>query len=274
MKKDKIFLLCLLLFFYAQTGFPQSENPFLSKKKLNGNSYTQDKRTVLIVFDASGSMEDKIQGETKIHIAKRVLEDVLLKANTDVNIGLRVYGLTKPTGNPYFDCNDSKLLVLPGTGNRRLIVSEIYKILPRGFTPITYSLSQALQDLAPYQGEKSIILISDGLETCGGDPCELAKSLAATNTDLKIDVVGYGVRDDWEAREQLMCIALATKGRYFSANSADELAGGLAESINKSVSGRIITTAGKPLEVKTEESEGYENLPMLQPEKVILKKKK
>ena len=266
-------MLCFILISFFNTANSQSSNPFLKNTSQKTNPYTSDNRTVLIVFDASGSMEDKIRGETKIHIAKRVLGDVVEKADTDLNLGLRVYGASNPSGNPYIDCNDSKLLVLPATKNRRSIISEIYKILPRGFTPITYSLSQAVQDLAPYKGEKSIILISDGLETCGGDPCELAQSLIASNIDLKIDVVGFGVKDDFEAQKQLMCIALNTNGRYFSAESDQELTRSISESINKSVTGRIITMINKPVEVQSEETEGYENLPMLQPEKLILKRK-
>lgn len=264
-----LFVFSSFLFAYSQVT-----NPFLKSKPTKVDPYSDDKRTVLIVFDASGSMEDKIKGETKIHIAKRVLEDVLTKADSSVNLGIRVYGLSSPTGNPYFDCSDSKLLVFPGINNRRLIISEIYKILPRGFTPITYSLSQAVQDLTPYKGEKSIILISDGLETCGGDPCELADSLTASKIDLKIDVVGFGVKDDFAAQQQLMCIALNTQGRYFSADGADDLARGLSESINKVVTGRILTKMDKEVEVKSEETQGYESLPMLQAEKLILKKKK
>ena len=274
MNSIKIFILFLFLIFQCIPAISEITNPFFSNKKSKQSSYSPDKRTILIVFDASGSMEEKIRGEAKSHIAKRVLEDVLLKADGEVNIGLRVYGLSEPTGNPYLDCNDSKLLVLPGTGNRRLIVDEIYKILPKGFTPITYSLSQAVQDLAPYKGEKAIILISDGLETCGGDPCQLAQNINSSNIDLKIDVVGFGVKDDWAAQEQLMCIALNTNGKYFSADSAEELTKGLFETINKSVTGKIILNKSNDVEVMSEETEGYENLPKLESEKLILKKKK
>lgn len=274
MKNIKILFLLLSLISYCIPAISEIPNPFFNNIKSKQSSYSPDKRTILIVFDASGSMEEKIRGETKIHIAKRVLEDVLLNAESEVNIGLRVYGLSEPTGNPYFDCSDSKLLVLPNTENRRLIVSEIYKILPKGFTPITYSLSQAVVDLAPYKGEKSIILISDGLETCGGDPCQLAQNINTSNIDLKINVVGFGVRDDWAAQEQLMCIATNTNGRYFSAESAEELTKGLFETINKSVTGKIILNKGKDVEVMSEETEGYENLPKLQSEKLILKNKK
>ena len=273
MKRDKYFFFLLLFLSTCTSVFSQS-NPFLNSGQLKQNPYLSAFRSVLIVFDASGSMEDKIRGETKVHIAKRVLEDVITKADSSINIGLRVYGASNPTGNNYIDCSDSKLLVLPGTNNRRAIISEIYKILPRGFTPITYSLSQAVQDLVPYKGEKSIILISDGLETCGGDPCQLSQSLLNSGINLKIDVVGFGVKDDWAAQEQLMCIALNTNGKYYSAENDEELTKGLSESINKSVTGRIITMISKPVEVQTEKTEGSEELPMIQSEKINLIKKR
>ncbi len=273
MKRDKYFSLLLFFLFTCTSAFSQS-NPFLNKESIKRNPYSSAFRSVLIVFDASGSMEDKISGETKVHIAKRVLENVITKAEQNINIGLRVYGASNPTGNQYIDCSDSRLVVLPGINNRRAIISEIYKILPRGFTPITYSLSQAVQDLIPYKGEKSIILISDGLETCGGDPCQLSQTLLSSRIDLKIDVVGFGVKDDWAAQEQLMCIALNTKGKYYSAENDIELTRGLSESINKSVSGKIITMFSKPVEVQSEETEGSENLPVLEPEKLNLIKKR
>ena len=263
----------LLTLFFLLTLLPAfcQSNPFLKSTKQNQG--LSNKKTILIIFDASRSMEDKISGETKVHIAKRVLEEVLTKADSNVNIGLRVYGSGKPTGNPNFDCNDSRLVVFPNTNNRRLIISEIFKILPQGLTPITNSISQGVRDIIPYGGEKLIILISDGLETCGGDPCQLAQSLGRSKIDLKIDVVGFGVKDDWEAQQQLMCVALSTNGKYFSADSAEELTKGLFESINKSVTGRIITMINSPIEVMTTEIENYEHLPLLKPEKILLMNK-
>ena len=273
MRRSKCFLFLLLFSLFVCTPVLSQSNPFFNNSHPKQNPYSSGFRSVLIVLDASSSMEDKIKGETKIHIAKRVLEDVVIKAEQNINIGLRVYGASNPTGNMHIDCSDSKLVVLPDINNRRTIISETYKILPRGFTPITYSLSQAVQDMIPYKGEKSVILISDGLETCGGDPCQLANSLISSGINLKIDVVGFGVKDDWAAQEQLMCIALNTNGRYFSAENDNELTSGLSESINKSVIGRIITMVSKPLEVMLEETNGYEDLPMLQSEKLNLKKK-
>lgn len=266
---NKLFLI-LIFSLVAQTtsAYSQVSNPFLKGNKLT-SSFDRNKRTVLIVFDASGSMEEKMNGETRIHIAKRVLEDVLLKAPQDINLGLRVYGSSVPRGNPSLDCFDSKLVVIPGTNNRRSVISEIYKILPRGFTPITYSLSQALQDIAPYEGEKSIILISDGLETCGGDPCELAQTISLSDVDLKIDVVGFGVSDDPQAQNQLMCIATSTMAKYFQANNASDLTKGLTDSINQSVTGKIITMLSAPVEKSI-----YETIPSIQPEKLILKNRK
>lgn len=273
LKKNNFYLFLVLIIglIFSLSAFSQVSNPFLMSYTPN-NVYSSDKKTILIVFDASASMEDKINGETKIHIAKRVLEDVLIKAPQDINLGLRIYGASNPKGNPYTDCFDSRLVVSPGINNRRTVISEIFKILPRGFTPITFSLSQALQDLSAYSGEKSIILISDGLETCGGDPCELAQTINLSNIDLKIDVVGFGISDDPEAQNQLMCVATSTKGKYFLANNDQELTQGLTESINKSVTGKIVTMFN-PTEQKEKIQTPELPLPSLQAEKLILKRK-
>ena len=123
-----------------------------------------------------------------------------------------------------------------------------------------------------YSGEKSIILISDGLETCGGDPCELAQTINLSNIDLKIDVVGFGISDDPEAQNQLMCVATSTKGKYFLANNDQELTQGLTESINKSVTGKIVTMFN-PTEQKEKIQTPELPLPSLQAEKLILKRK-
>lgn len=270
---NKIKLSLILLFFistnysYSQT---QYQNPFLSKKNQIQNTPSNNDRTVLIVFDASRSMEEQIKGETKIHIAKRVLEDVLKKADLDLNIGLRVFGSKEPSGRKDNDCLDSRLVILPSTNNRRSIISEVYKILPQGYTPITYSLIQAVNDLAPYKGEKSIIFIGDGLETCGGDPCGLTHSLKEKGVDLKINVVGFGLKDDISAQEQLMCVALETSGKYFAADNAEELAEGISQSFSETVSGKVITSPVQQTEIEKNKNLNNElqKLPKIQPEKI------
>lgn len=267
----KLIKLSVVLYLFTLTtlnSYSQFSNPFLKSNNVDSNIYSSDKRTILILFDASYSMGEKLYGETKLHVAKKALEKILLNADPQLNIGLRVFG----SGHNKSICTDSSLFVSPGVNNRRTIVKSIDNILPRENTgtPTAFSLLQAVNDITPYNGEKSIILISDGRATCGVDPCEAVEKMRERGINLKINVVGFDVQSDPEAVKQLKCIATSAKGKYFGANNAKELARGLSESISKNVSGRIITNIKK--EVKPIPTpEGMLIIPRLQPEKLNIK---
>lgn len=150
---------------------------------------------VLLILDCSLSMEDEINGQRKIDIAKNVIKTVLSEIPPDANIGLRVYGHKKDTLKSILGidkCEVSELLVPIGPNNRQIIFQELLKLKPVGWTPICYSLEQAsTYDFTDLPGKKRIILVSDGMETCSGSPCELAVELVRKNADVSIDVIGF-----------------------------------------------------------------------------------
>ncbi len=200
-----------------------------------------DKENVLIILDSSESMSDKINGETKIAVAKRAVNTVLNDLPKNVSVGLRVYG--HKTGFLGFDaCSASELKVPIGENTKYQISNEMLKIRPVGMTPIYYSLQQAVNyDFRNLCGKKRIILISDGMETCSNSPCDYAIDLVRNKISIKIDVIGFNLTDPI-TESQLKCVALSTKGRFYRANDADELSKGLSSSINssKEVWGKLI----------------------------------
>ncbi len=200
-----------------------------------------DKENVLIILDSSESMSDKINGETKIAVAKRAVNKVLNELPQNVSVGLRVYG--HKTGFLGLDaCSASELKVPIGVNNKYRISNELLKIHPVGMTPIYYSLHQAVnRDFGNLCGKKRIILISDGMETCSNSPCDYAIDLVRNKISIKIDVIGFNLTDPI-TESQLKCVALSTKGRFYRANDADELSKGLSSSINssKEVWGKLI----------------------------------
>ncbi|MBX9694246.1 MAG: VWA domain-containing protein, partial [Cyanobacteria bacterium] len=121
--------------------------------------------TVIFLLDASLSMRDKLEGKNqKIDSAKQVLQQALMKIPTEIQVGVRVFGQAVPPG---FECQATSLLVPPGIGNRRTIIEKIRRIIPTGMTPLTLALFHAAErDLRKVQGKKTIILITDGAETC------------------------------------------------------------------------------------------------------------
>src|SRR5262249_42735860 len=158
---------------------------------------------ILFLVDASYSMKEKLGGaDQKIDAAKQVLQNALSRIPTDINLGLRVFGQGF-TNDPSIDCQQSALLVPMGQGNRRAIIDQIRQVRPFGLTPLTYALMQSEHDLRSVQGPKTLILITDGAETCGGNPCEYVRRLNEIGIKVKVDIVGLGLKRDKAAHDQL-----------------------------------------------------------------------
>lgn len=175
---------------------------------------------LVLVLDSSGSMKTKVGGESKISIAKASLRSVVATLPADAPVGLRVYGATVFDRSDEGACTDSQLVVPIGTGNRSQLSEEIARYKPYGETPISYSLRQAARDLGS-EGRRTILLVSDGEETCAADPCATAAAIAKAGVDVKIDVVGLAVAG--RTRSQLQCVASRGNGTYYDADSREDL---------------------------------------------------
>ena len=230
-------------------GQARQSNAGLQANQQNGPD------NVIFILDASDSMNDRIGGRPKIDIAKEVVMSTIRTMPAGVNVGLRVYGHRLGSNGIGFQgpfgfyntggemCRQTQLLVSPGMNNRAMIASSLLNIQAVGKTPITYSLQQSVQnDFGGLPGKKTIILVSDGRETCSYNPCDLALDMVRSGINIKINTIGFGTRDK-VADDQLKCIALSTKGKYFSANTAAELAKSLQDSsqIQTSVQAKIFT---------------------------------
>jgi Ca-activated chloride channel family protein len=182
---------------------------------IGGNVYANSAKAI-IVFDASGSMWGQIGHKAKITIAKDALKDVVKNWNSNTQLGLMVYGHRKKG-----DCNDIEVAVPVGSDNKQAILKRVAAISPKGKTPISKSLKLAADELKYIEDKATIILISDGKETCDTDPCATAKELKKQGIDFVTHVIGFNV--DKSTDKQLECIANATGGEYFSAKNAKEL---------------------------------------------------
>lgn len=202
---------------------------------------SQGQENILIILDSSYSMSEEVDGVRKMDIAKKVINHVLAQLSPDVKVGLRVYG-HKSNLFGYKSCTASELKVPISSNSKSAISNALLKIEPVGMTPISYSIEQAANnDFIGTNGVRRIVLVSDGMETCGGDPCDFAISLVKNKIKMKIDVIGFDLSEQ-AAMSQLKCVALATKGRFYAANNASELEKSLNKSfnVNKEVYGKII----------------------------------
>jgi len=178
----------------------------------------------ILVLDASGSMWGQIEGEAKITIAKRVLGDLLNDLPVERRLGLITYGHRR-TG----DCTDIEELAAIGA-DRGAISSAVQKLNPKGKTPMADSIKLAADKLKYTENKATVILVSDGIETCAPDPCGVAAALEAAGADFTVHVVGFDVTEE-NAQAQLRCIADNTGGQFVSASNAGELTQALEETV-------------------------------------------
>ena len=182
---------------------------------------------ILFLFDASQSMYARWETNTKYEIASKLLCDLVdsLQQFDHLQLALRVYGHTKKY--PPQDCDDTRLEVPFGTQNGFRIIKRLKEISPSGTTPIARSLDECQKDFPKEQGRNIIILITDGIEECNGDPCAVSLQLQKKGIALKPFVIGLGVNKDF--LKQFECV-----GNYFDAAN---------ETSFKNILGVVITQA-------------------------------
>ena len=178
----------------------------------------------IVVFDASGSMWGQIDGKTRIEIARQALSGVLGAVPPSTELGLMVYG-HREKGS----CSDIELAVPPEAGSAAAISAFINAVNPKGKTPLTDATRQAAEALRYTEEKSTVILVTDGLETCNADPCALGKELEASGVDFTAHVVGFGLTK--EEGQAVACLAENTGGKYLQASDAGQLAEALAETV-------------------------------------------
>ncbi|MEB4591286.1 protein kinase [Candidatus Thiothrix sp. Deng01] len=180
-----------------------------------GGAATQREK-INLVFDASGSMNQKLDGVPKIDIARSVLKTVVAGWDDNTERGLLVYGHRKRG-----DCDDIEQVVPVGAANQQAFIAQADHLTAMGETPIAKALLMAAEDLQYTKSKATVILVSDGKEECKGDPCAVAKQLKQDGIDFTAHVIGFAVKDQ-AAGKQLRCIAEATGGHYQAAQDREE----------------------------------------------------
>jgi Ca-activated chloride channel family protein len=205
----------------------------------------ENKTRILFLLDASQSMYGVWHGERKYQVARQILDEVLdsLKQKPNVQVALRVYGHLKPF--PPQDCNDTRLEVPFGDGSFDRIKKALLDIKPKGTSPIAMALDRTENDFPPCSGCRNIvILITDGLEECGGDICEVSARLQQKNIFLKPYIIGMG---------QNMESSYDCAGTYFNAENKAEFARAInvviSKALNKtSLQVNLLDISGRPTE--------------------------
>jgi len=185
-----------------------------------------DQAQVMIVLDASGSMWGQIDGRPKIDIAREAVASLLADWDPSIHLGLSAYG-HRTKG----DCNDIQTLQPIGPVNPTAIMRAVTAIRPKGKTPLSEAVLRAARELRYTEERATVILVSDGIETCEMDPCELGKALEANGVGFTTHVIGFDVKKEEQA--SLRCLAENTGGAFFAAENAAGLNDALETTVVK-----------------------------------------
>ncbi|MDQ0213976.1 Mg-chelatase subunit ChlD [Oikeobacillus pervagus] len=185
------------------------------------------KINVQILFDASGSMAAEISGEQKMKLAKDAVLQFVTDLPENVHVSLRVYG-HKGTGkeeDKAASCSSTEVVYPLSTYDQETFSKALDTFKPAGWTPLAASISAAKEDLHNQIGENVeniIYIVSDGIETCGGDPVQAAKELNQSDIKAVINIIGFDV--DHAGQKALKLVADAGKGEYVDVNSKQAFA--------------------------------------------------
>lgn len=197
----------------------------------NLSSQEQTPSPILFIYDASGSMWGQLNGKTKKEIASDVLVTAVGNLPKNQNVGLVVYGHRKKG-----DCDDIEYMVDLLNNSKDKVTQAVKSINYLGKTPLAQSATLAINSLKKTKTKATIILITDGIESCDGNICNVVTNAKSEGIDFKLHIVGFGLKDG--EKEQLKCAAKAGGGNYYDASNA----GGLGDVLNEATT----TTVDEP----------------------------
>lgn len=172
-----------------------------------------------IILDASGSMLAHAGDERRIVVAQRALRTLVEQLPEQTNTALRVYGSRRTK-----DCSDTELVRPLGQLDRAALIDQIEttKPVPEANTPLALSLQAVAEDMRDAQGDVLILVVSDGEDTCDGNPVQAVADLRAAHPNMRVSVVGFSVGpEQW--RKQLQDAAAQGGGAYFDAATPEQL---------------------------------------------------
>ncbi|MFA7095825.1 MAG: VWA domain-containing protein [Gammaproteobacteria bacterium] len=170
----------------------------------------------ILVLDVSNSMWGQIEGRAKIEIAREAVGGILDHWDAARPLGVMAYGHRRPG-----DCGDIELVAPVGSADPKALKGKVNALVPRGKTPLTESVRRAAEELSFRDRPATVILVSDGIESCNADPCAVAAALEKSGIAFTAHVIGFALKP--EEQKQLRCIADATGGKFFTAANAGEL---------------------------------------------------
>jgi hypothetical protein len=201
-------------------------------------------RNLEIVLDVSGSMNAKLGDGNRWHAALKALEEVVDTLPEDLNVGLRVYG-HRYASKSAETCQDTELVVPIAKLDREKILNTAAGLKPRGETPLIRSILKSVGDLKA-AGGGSVILITDGEESCQGDAKAATREIKKSGVNVTLNIVGFTLTGK-AVEDQLGTLAGSTGGRYYGAQDGAQLARAVKLAALQRLPYDILDASGKVL---------------------------
>lgn len=186
----------------------------------------QNKLNIQILLDASGSMASQVDGGVKMNLAKEAIAEFASVLPEDAQVSLRVYGHkgTNELDGKELSCAATEEVYPLGGYDKEKFTDALDQFGPTGYTPLALAIEAAGEDLSKVHeiGTQSVVyVVSDGIETCNGDPVKAAKGLQSSDIEAIVNIIGFDIQES--ERATLEAIADAGAGEYFQADTEDEL---------------------------------------------------
>lgn len=203
---------------------PQFEEPYLPDPvKSDGKENQQASEKAIILLDASSSMLKHAEGRVKMEIAKDAVKSFAQTIGQSSEVSLVVYGHkgSESNADKAASCSGIEEVYPMGEYSKKEFHQAVDSFESKGWTPLAGAIQKAAEMSSKYEGATTIYIVSDGAETCDGDPVQASKDLAARNSGNTVNIIGFDV--DGKTENQLKAVADAGNGEYFKADSPEEL---------------------------------------------------
>lgn len=175
-----------------------------------------------ILLDASGSMNAESDGTSRMELAKGAIGDFIEILPEKSTVSLRVYGHegTGTDEDKEKSCNSTETLY-NGQMDQEEFSNALEEVSPAGWTPIANALKESEKDIPDAATNAIVYVVSDGIETCDGDPVAEAEQLNKQGVQPIINIIGFQVDD--EAQKLLKQVAEAGQGEFTYAGNKQDL---------------------------------------------------
>ena len=212
---------------YALVGGPEA-------RPTDEDNVEQPWTRAIIAIDSSGSMAGQIGGQTKMSAAREAVREFLTGIPEDAEVGLIAFGHrgNNEDSGKAESCVGVETVAEIGALDTEKLSDALDGLDATGWTPLAGAIEQAGASFEPSDrpGEQVVFVVSDGLETCGGDPVAAARAINTGETKAIVNIIGFDIAP--EDRQALEAVAEAGGGAFSNAGNAEELRSALSRRID------------------------------------------